>query len=48
MSLAIVDTRSSSFDAPQQREVIAGRQHDACYVNMAALLSAAALIFHTL
>ncbi len=39
VSLAIVDTRSSSFNAPQQGE----GQHVACYVVWAALLSAVAL-----
>ncbi len=50
ISLAIVDTRSSSFDAPQQGEVIAGQTACCCYVVWAALLSVAALniIFHTL
>ncbi len=32
ISLAIVDTRSSSFDAPSKRRLSRGRQHDACYV----------------
>ncbi len=47
ISLAIVDTRSSSFDAAQQGEIItgqAGRQAVRCLLHLwAALLSAVAL-----